>query len=367
LKVGSTVPNTAPSQADFAKVVGAQRVLSGAIGRDLATVNQPCYSVQLLRPFALALRRYPGFEPVLLESLDKMDSDERLPIAAVHELLAGAIVLTGDPDLGLKAALEIRPGDCGATEYAARSAPTFGAAIEVVCRYMRLLDDTLDVRVSTEENVTHIVLERSVMLPRAAADYQCAAFYFLGKFSARAATAGPLDVWFTHAQPGRLHNYEQVFGPTTLHFGAAWNGFSFAASLLEAPLSGADPKLHAVMRRHAELSIARLPKAENLTERVRALIANKLAGGHPNVLAIARELRMSPRTLGRRLRGEGTTFNQLFEDLRRQLGLRYVGCQDLALSEIAFALGFSQPPAFHRAFKRWTGQTPLEYRRARRG
>jgi AraC-like DNA-binding protein len=75
---------------------------------------------------------------------------------------------------------------------------------------------------------------------------------------------------------------------------------------------------------------------------------------------------MSPRTLGRKLEREGTTFKELLDDLRRRLALRYVGASDLALSEIAFLLGFSQAAAFHRAFKRWTSQTPLEYRRANR-
>ena len=102
-------------------------MLTCAAVQDLAA-GQPCYSLRLLRPFAAALRRYPGFPPELVESLEKMDPDDRLPIATVHELLAGAIAITGDPDLGLKAALEITVGDYGALEYAAKSASTFGAS-----------------------------------------------------------------------------------------------------------------------------------------------------------------------------------------------------------------------------------------------
>ena len=75
---------------------------------------------------------------------------------------------------------------------------------------------------------------------------------------------------------------------------------------------------------------------------------------------------MSPRTLGRKLQHEGTSFKHLLDDLRRRMALRYVDGQELGLSEIAFLLGFSQTAAFHRAFKRWTAQTPLEYRRQRR-
>jgi AraC-like DNA-binding protein len=71
---------------------------------------------------------------------------------------------------------------------------------------------------------------------------------------------------------------------------------------------------------------------------------------------------MSPRTLGRRLAEEGTTFSELLDDLRRQLALRYVGTETHGLSEVAFLLGFSDVAAFYRAFKRWTGRTPLQYR-----
>ena len=71
--------------------------------------------------------------------------------------------------------------------------------------------------------------------------------------------------------------------------------------------------------------------------------------------------------LARKLEDEGATFKELLDDLRRRMALRYVLASDIDLSEITFLLGFSQVPAFHRAFKRWTGRTPLEYRKARRG
>jgi AraC-like DNA-binding protein len=72
---------------------------------------------------------------------------------------------------------------------------------------------------------------------------------------------------------------------------------------------------------------------------------------------------MSESTLARHLEDEGTTFKALLDDLRRRLALRYVGLSQLPIAEIALLLGFSQAAAFHRAFRRWTDQTPLEYRR----
>jgi AraC-like DNA-binding protein len=108
--------------------------------------------------------------------------------------------------------------------------------------------------------------------------------------------------------------------------------------------------------------LAELPRAHSLTERVRELLAAQLPHG-PSLGQIARQVSMSERTLARHLEDEGTTYKALLEDLRRRLALRYVRRSELPFAEIAGLLGFSQAAAFHRAFRRWTGKTPLEYRR----
>jgi AraC-like DNA-binding protein len=147
-------------------------------------------------------------------------------------------------------------------------------------------------------------------------------------------------------------------------FGAPFNGFSAPARYLSMPVQGADPNLHALIRKHAEAMLAELPRAHSLTERVRALLAEQLANGAPSLGQIARHVSMSERTLARHLEDEGTTYKALLEDLRRRLARRYVRRSELPFAEIAALLGFSQAAAFHRAFRRWTGRTPLEYRRS---
>ena len=92
--------------------------------------------------------------------------------------------------------------------------------------------------------------------------------------------------------------------------------------------------------------------------------SRELIDGDPTVFSVARQLRMSARTLARRLEREGTTFSALVDSLRQELALRYVTHHELAFTEIAFRLGFSHVEAFYRAFRRWTGQTPLRYRRS---
>lgn len=106
-----------------------------------------------------------------------------------------------------------------------------------------------------------------------------------------------------------------------------------------------------------------LPIPATFTSRVRDLVIPELGGGQPTATRIASLLHMSTRTLTRRLEREGTNFKAQLDEIRRGMALKCLAETNLTVSELAFRLGFNRPPAFHRAFKRWTGKTPLEHRR----
>lgn len=326
--------------------------------------SQLCFSARLVLPFVRLLRREPSVPAESLDALEAMDPDERIPITAVHELLTGALFLTGDEDLGLKAAHEIVPGDYGALEYAARSAATWGDAAHAVGRYMRLINDALRFSLTCEGERAYVHLDSQVPLLRASADFQSAAFHI------SATRFWPIqnpeyEVWFNHAAPASLTEYERTYpGAQRLRFEAPFDGFAFPSKYVELSMPNADPALHSLITKTADAMLAELPSAQNLTARVRDLLAKQLAGGTPSLSHVARSLGMSERTLERHLEEEGTAFKLQLDDLRRRLALRYVRHSELPFSEIAFLLGFSQTAAFHRAFRRWTGQTPLECRKA---
>lgn len=317
----------------------------------------------MVRPYARLFRRYPKLPPAFSEPLETLDPDERIPIIPMLEGLRAAVEITNDPDLGLKAAHEIELGDYGAIEFMVNSAPDLRSAIELLGRYLPLINDALEFKLRVAGDLAEVQLDSSVVLPRAAADFQSAAFYLATLRRGEHMVDPNYQAWFTHARPQDVAEYERTFAPGGLRFDAPWCGFVFDARRLQQPLASADPQLHAVLRKYADLLLSELPKAESLTERVSALIAERLARGEPSAEGIARTLHMSRRTLTRKLEREGTSFKALLEDTRRRLALRYVANRELGLTEIAFLLGFSQTAPFHRAFKRWTGQTPLEYRR----
>lgn len=326
-------------------------------------VSPPCYSVRLVAPFVRYLQRHPGIPADLLEPLAALDPDERLPIASVHELLVGAVHLTGDQDLGLKAAREMELGDYGTVEYAALSAATFRDSCITIGRYMRLVNDALRVTVVDDGVRGVIQFENSVTLPRPAADFQSAAFHISGSHAWPPGFVPRYEVWFTHARPYDITEYERTFVGGELHFLSPMNALAFPREYLAERPRIADPKLHAIIRQHAEAMLAEMPRALTLTERVRDALTSEIATRVPTLAQVAKDLSMGERTLSRHLEEEGITFKELLDDVRRRLALRYLRKSDIPISEIAFLLGYSQAAAFHRAFRRWTRQTPIEYRK----
>ncbi len=323
--------------------------------RDAERDKKLHYALGSVRPFATEF----------IEDCKRLDADARVSIAVAHKLLDAVVDAMSDPDFGLKAGRSISSSDIGALGYAMNSAASVRAAIEVAARYIRLINDGLAVRLEVEGGNAIIRLENQVVLPRSAEDFMLSSFY-CSHANRLLRDLSKVECWFIHAEPDNTDEYQRTFAPSTVRFAAPFCGIVFDEQYLENPLESADSKLHSVLRKHAEQMLAELPKTHNLTEKVRTLIAAELPHGQPRIGQIARQLSMSSRTLERRLENDGTTFTALLDDLRRGLAEKYVVSRDLSLSEVAFLLGFSHSAAFHRAFKRWTGQTPLVYRRTYR-
>jgi AraC-like DNA-binding protein len=279
-------------------------------------------------------------------------------------MLDVAVEMSGDPSIGLKAARECSPGDGGVLDYAISSASTVQDAIDTAVRYVRLVNDALELRFEIVGDDAILRLDNRVILPRPATDYQVGAMFRAFSHVWASGAGASLRVLFNYAAPDHTQEHALTFGDVPVHFAAPFSGFVFDAACLAGRLASADLRLHDMILQQAEKMLEELPRARGVTERVRSAILAELPGGNPSVSHVAPRLHMSPRTLERKLEREGTTFSSLLEDLRKRLALRYVSSHDLELTEIAFLLGFSQSTAFHRAFKRWTGDTPLKYRRA---
>jgi len=333
---------------------------SGEVG--VGADRPPSYSMRLVAPFMAALAEHPSFPRQALEPLQRHDPDERIPIARAHELLEQSVSFLRDPDLGLKAARRMELGDTGALDFALNSAPTVRAAAETAIRYVALVNDGVELRLEVHGARAELSFHSHVVMPRAAADFMIGGFFQTHRNSWLERVPG-LEVWFEHAPPTSLEEYAHNFPGITVRFSAPWSGFAFAATVLDTALPTADASLHTLVKRLAERMLSELPRARSFTDEVRRVLTSELSQGKPDVVRVAQVLHMSARTLGRRLRDEGTTFRDLRDELRRQLALSYVANPDVGLGEVAFLLGFSDVAVFHRAFRRWTGKTPIQHRR----
>jgi len=165
--------------------------------------------------------------------------------------------------------------------------------------------------------------------------------------------------------PADTSAYERIFPSVGLKFGAPCFGFAFSRSCADAPMPGADPVLHALLRERVDALMTQLSASRAFAPAVRRLVAQELRTGPPSADRIARAMSMSHRTMSRRLELEATTFNAEVDTVRRELALDLVGDSATPLGEIAYRLRFSHIESFHRAFKRWTGLTPAAYRKCR--
>ncbi len=324
--------------------------------------ERPTYATSLLLPFAELLEGYDEIPELLEQMLE--NAGDRVLVEVAHSALEMAVDFTRDPDLGLRAARRLVLGDVGAVDYVVRSAPTVREALEDAARYIRLINEVLEVRLEIDGSTAFVHLENSVVLPRAAADFEVGGFFCNHIAEWISGAPSEATVWFTHRAPDDLTEYLRTFPSVTLRFSAPAFGFSFPRAVLDRPVPGADANLRAVIVPYAEETLGKLAVVQSVTADVRAIIVETLELGGPDIASVAQQLGMSVRTLARRLEGEGTTFRDLADDARRKLALDYVGSRDLDLSAIAYRLGFSHTAAFHRAFRRWTGRTPLAYRRS---
>lgn len=293
------------------------------------------------------------------------DPDARVAMDVVDRLWEAAAAATGDPTFGLRAALGLRPGMFDVIDYAVRTAPTLRIAIERLIRYDRLVRDAGALGLTVEGDRARLAYaDRPAATPsRHATECKLASLLVI----ARQLTGRPLvatAVGFRHPAPADVALHARVFGVAP-RFAAADDVLELAAAELDAPCPDADPALWRIVERHAEALLAARPAPAQLTARVRHHLTTALADGGATLAATAAHLRLSERSLQRRLADEGTTFEALLDELRRELARRYLGDRALALGEVAYLLGYSEPSAFHRAFKRWTGTTPAEARRRR--
>ena len=325
-------------------------------------MNTLC-SARLIKPFMRLAASQLAAREVVPQEFWAAGPDSRVSLEGAHTMLARGVELMHDDQLGLRLGAAMRFGEGGPFDYALRSAATLRESLNVATKYAALLSDPFRVSLDTLGSRRVVRVDEEHDWPRYSGDFAMSAFYNLHMADELPATAG-VECWFPYAAPRDADLYRRLFGGARLCFGAPFFGFVFDAEYERTPLSGADSVLHAMHCQRLDSLLARLSAPRALNQDVRQLLKQMLRQqASPAVADVARELHVSQRTLARKLEREGTSFTQELDAARREIALTFMRDSDVSLTELAFKLGFSHTESFHRAFKRWTGEPPLVWKK----
>ena len=296
------------------------------------------------------------------------DIDARLPWP-----LCERIALEIVQRIGIAGAIEamatLGEGGVGVLHYVARHSATVGLGLRRVVQYYALTSSVADCELVDQVSPARLELrQRPYVL--APVRGLISGLWCVSNVTMLRQMLGrdfqPIDVELEMPSPevSDLHAYEMALR-CPMRFDAPRSAVTLAPAVLGERVHGADPVLEAAVIKYAAELLDRpdADGADAIRSRLRRHLVGNMQSGHVALQAAARHLGMTTRTLQRRLRDEGTSFNALLDDVRRDVALTQMRGRRQSIDELAFVLGFEKTSSFHRAFKRWTGLTPGEFRR----
>lgn len=291
------------------------------------------------------------------------DPDLRIPLEASYALIEAIDDAMPDPGWPTAFVGAMDVSDLDALGFLLVTSPTLGEGLRRMFRYQRVWNEGERLCLRCEEGEARVVFE-PYGPPRAA--HAIIAEMMMVDVVVHGATIveqslQPRVVRFRHADRGGA-DLSAVFG-APVEYGAAVTEVVLPASSLTLTLPGAHAAMCAFFERHMQEQLDALPADPGLADRVRALVEQMLHAHTVGLSSIAAALHMSERTLQRRLRREDARLADIVEQVRRERA-EVLLRRAMPLGEVAYLLGYSEPSAFHRAFRRWRGMTPLAYRSA---
>jgi AraC-like DNA-binding protein len=260
-------------------------------------------------------------------------------------------------NLPLQVARNIPLGANPLVDYIVASSDTVAEGIQRLARYLPLQNPGTCLNILDQEDPVRIVIENPVDPFRVQLTVALSILHLTRE------TGGKLKAeWVSLCkEPEDASEFEQVLG-CPIETEASWNGWSLTQKAWQLPLVHSDPLLRRWLEGKAEEILKRQPRGTGMTLEVRQLLAKPIPGEEISIRAVARRLAMTPRTLQRRLAQEGTSYEVLREITLKDAAETFLADPALSISEVAYLLGYSEPGAFHRAFRRWHNVTPLAFR-----
>lgn len=289
------------------------------------------------------------------------DSEYRVSHQKLLYMWKVAAELSGDPDFSLNLAAEVPVAAFNAAGYFAMTSKNIREMLVVLHKYIMVFSDKGHVKTTEGDYLAKVSVDLSGggHPVRQHTDFWLVYFYRL--LGVSSGWNLPLtQVGFSHSRPDDVTVYEAIL-KCEIKFDQDENYFSFPKIYLDYQSISSDPSLHVVHEMQAVKQLHALTE-NGILNKVKKLVFESLPSREIELKMVAESLNLTPRTVQRNLSSEGTTFKKLVDEMRKDHTLAEIRDTDFSVSEIAFRLGYKDLSSFYRAFKRWTGTTPIIYR-----
>ncbi len=293
---------------------------------------------------------------------DAMDNVQAVPadhFFDLHELIDQKL----GPGFSVRVGQEMKMDDYGVLGLSWKTCSTAGEIFERSERYFMLLSNTYVFKVEKAPDISKVYLLRDAYRRGVALSNEATFSATVVVLKAMTETAiAPVQVAFKHQPPRGMNSYD-AFGCPVL-FNQTHNYISYTTADFETRTAKADASINKFLVERVEEETNGIEISPNrIAQDLEGLIRDALPNGIPSLPQLAEHMGMSNRTLTRRLSESGLTFRELVKNTQREISIDLLKNTSRSIGEITFQTGFSEQSAFNRAFKRWTGQSPTEYRR----
>lgn len=349
-------PRAAPAIAKPTTVIG------GVVPKGMVRVGTVMAALPVMRQFGIDVEHMLA-EFGLEESYLK-DPDNTIPYAIMGLLLRRCSEVTQCPHFALIVGQQLNASAIGTVGFLALSAPDVRTALAFLSRYFRFHNPNATIDVVEDRG---FVTFRVTLLQRLLEGReQILDGVVATAFNTMRNLCGPkweaTEIRLARPRPRDLAPYRDFFR-TTVHFDADESAVVFSSRWLDIPPATADPHLHhSMMKRIREFESS---SVEDLASQVRRMLPPLIAARTASVEVVANLVGLAARTLNRRLAAEGTTYVRLREEARHAVACQLLESTGMPANEISDRLGYSNPSAFTRAFERWAGKGPADWRAAR--
>jgi AraC-like DNA-binding protein len=297
------------------------------------------------------------------------DQDSHVPVPRYAALIEAAAAQTGEPGIALEFGKAVRMQEISIVGLICEACETTMEVGRQLNRYAALVldegthDPGVLMRAVQREDGVWIEFPSELFT-----SYRCIAEAELARlvWNARVMFAGspefqqlewPKAVHFQHAEPSYRGDYERIFQAPVV-FDSHWNALLIDPRFLALKQPPVNRYVFGVLSERAEALLRRAESSRTVRGRVESMLMHTMHTGEVGIEAIAARLGLSRGGLYRKLKNENVTFEQVLDELRHKLALHYLEGRKVSVSQTAYLVGFSDPAAFSRAFKRWTGSSP---------